>query len=139
MATIAAYTSPALGHVLPFAGVLLELQRRGHRIRMRTLSSEVRRMRDLGFEADAVDPSVEAVEFDDWRARRMLDAYRRMCEIFCERGRREAPDVRALIGQSQPDLLLTDLNTWGAAAVAESTGMPWVSLATYPPAIRSRG
>lgn len=47
--------------------------------------------------------------------------------------------MRALIQQSQPDLLLTDVNTWGAAAVAESTGMPWVSLATYPPAMRSRG
>ncbi|SFS08480.1 glycosyltransferase, MGT family [Agrococcus baldri] len=139
MATIAAYTSPALGHVLPFAGVLLELQRRGHRIRIRTLSSEVGRMRDLGFEADAVDASVAAVEFDDWRSRRVLDNYRRMCETFSERARHEAPDMRALIGQAQPDLLLTDVNTWGAAAVAESTGLPWVSLATYPPAMRSRG
>ncbi|MCH1881973.1 glycosyltransferase [Agrococcus sp. ARC_14] len=139
MATIAAYTSPSLGHVLPFAGVLLELQRRGHRIRLRTLASEVGRMRGLGFDADAVDPTVSAVEFDDWRARRMLDAYRRMCEIFCERGRREGPDLRSLIDASQPDLVLTDVNTWGAAAVAEGCGLPWVSLATYPPAMRSHG
>ena len=139
MATIAAYTSPALGHVLPFAGVLLALQRRGHRIRMRTLSSEVGRMRDLGFDADAIDASVEAVEFDDWRARSVLDTYRRMCETFCERGRHEAPDLRSLIEHAQPDLLLTDVNTWGAAAVAERSGLPWVSLATYPPAMRSRG
>lgn len=139
MATIAAYTSPALGHVLPFAGVLLELQRRGHRIRLRTLSSQVPGMRDLGFDADAVEAGVEAVEFDDWRARRMLDTYRRMCETFCERGRLEAPDMRGLIESAQPDLLLTDVNTWGAAAVAERSGLPWVSLATYPPALRSRG
>ena len=139
MATIAAYTSPALGHVLPFAGVLLELQRRGHRIRMRTLASQVRRMRELGFDADAVDPSVAAVEFEDWRARRVLDAYRRMCDTFVERGRREGPDLHALITQSQPDLLLTDVNTWGAAAVAEQSGLPWVAFATYPPAVRARG
>ncbi|HET8868164.1 MAG TPA: hypothetical protein VFM87_07500, partial [Agrococcus sp.] len=100
MATIAAYTSPALGHVLPFAGVLLELQRRGHRIRMRTLASEVGRMRALGFDADAVDERVAELEFDDWRSRRVLDTFRRMCEIFAERGRREAPDLRALIGES---------------------------------------
>lgn len=139
MATIAAYTSPSLGHVLPFAGVLLELQRRGHRIRLRTLSTEVGRMRNLGFDADAVSPSVEAVELDDWRRRSLRDMFSANCAVFCERGRREAPDVRALIAQSQPDLLLTDVNTWGAAAVAERTGLPWVSLATYTPALRSPG
>ncbi|WP_405219273.1 glycosyltransferase [Agrococcus sp. Ld7] len=139
MATIAAYTSPSLGHVLPFAGVLLELQRRGHRIRLRTLSTEVGRMRDLGFDADAIAPSVEAVELDDWRDRTVLDSFRANCATFCERGRREAPDMRALIAHSQPDLLLTDVNTWGAAAVAERSALPWVSLATYTPALRSRG
>lgn len=139
MATIAAYTSPALGHVLPFAGVLLELQRRGHRIHLRTLSTEVSRMRDLGFDADAISPRVEAVELDDWRQRSLRETFRANCAIFCERGRREAPDVRDLIARSQPDLVVTDLNTWGAAAVADASGLPWVSFATYTPPLPSHG
>lgn len=139
MATIAAYTSPSLGHALPFAGVLRELRRRGHRIVLRTLAAEVGRMRDLGFEADAIATDVAAVEFDDWHARGVLANYRRMCDVFIERGRREAPDFGELIERAKPDLVLTDVNTWGAAAVAERSGLPWVSLATYPPAVHSAG
>ncbi|HET8868742.1 MAG TPA: glycosyltransferase [Agrococcus sp.] len=139
MALIAAYTSPAIAHVFPFAGVLLELQRRGHRIRLRTLASEVDRMRMLGFDADAIDPEIDRIEFDDWRARRPLESLLRLSELYCARGALDGPDLQALIDDESPDLVLTDVNTWGAAAVAERSGLPWVAISPYTPVLRSRG
>lgn len=139
MALIAAYTSPAIAHAYPFAGILLELQRRGHRIRLRTLASEVDRMRLLGFDADAIDPAIDAVGFDDWRQRKPLESLLRLSELYCARGELDGPDLQSLIDDEQPDLLLTDVNTWGAAAVAERSGIPWVAISPYTPALRSKG
>lgn len=139
MALIVAYTSPAIAHVFPFAGLLLELQRRGHRIRLRTLGSEVDRMRMLGFDADAIDPAIDLVEFDDWRARKPVDSLLRLSELYCSRGALDGPDLQALIDEEPPDLLLTDVNTWGAAAVAEASGLPWAAISPYTPVLRSRG
>ncbi|SFS08487.1 glycosyltransferase, MGT family [Agrococcus baldri] len=139
MALIAAYTSPALAHAFPFAGILLELQRRGHRIRMRTLPAEVDRMRMLGFDADAIDPAIGEIDFDDWRAARPFDSLVRLSELYCARGRLDGPDLRALLERERPDLVLTDVNTWGAAAVAEASGLPWAAISPYTPVLRSRG
>ena len=41
MATILAYTSPALGHLFPFSALLSELAGRGHQVHLRTLSTGV--------------------------------------------------------------------------------------------------
>ncbi|SDR95664.1 nucleotide disphospho-sugar-binding domain-containing protein [Agrococcus carbonis] len=139
MALIAAYTSPALAHAFPFAGVLLELQRRGHRIRLRTLPAEVDRMRQLGFDADAYDPAIDRIEFDDWRAASPRDALLRLAQLYCARGALDGPDLQAMLDDDRPDLVLTDINTWGAAAVAERSGLPWVVLSPYTPVVRSKG
>ncbi len=62
MATILAYTSPALGHLLPMSAVLSELSRRGYNIHLRTLSGGVDIGRSLGFTAEAIDPGIEAID-----------------------------------------------------------------------------
>ena len=41
MATVLAYTSPALGNLFPMVAVLSELHRRGHRIVLKTLRDGV--------------------------------------------------------------------------------------------------
>ena len=41
MATILAYTSPAFGNLYPIIALLIDLQRRGHRIVLRTLADGV--------------------------------------------------------------------------------------------------
>ena len=56
MATILAYTSPALGHLLPISALLAELSRRGHTVHVRTLFTGVEIGQRLGFAADAIDP-----------------------------------------------------------------------------------
>lgn len=139
MATIAAYMSPSIGHLYPFVGVLLELQERGHRIHFRTLKREVPRMRALGFEVDAIDPRLERVELDDWRSRPLRDALMSMVGTLADRADLGAPDLRSLIDVVDPDLVITDINAWGAAAAAEASGLPWVSLAPYSPFVRSEG
>ena len=68
MATILAYTSPALGHVLPISALLSELSRRGHAVHLRTLSAGVEIGQRLGFATDAIDSRIEAIEHDDWKA-----------------------------------------------------------------------
>jgi UDP:flavonoid glycosyltransferase YjiC (YdhE family) len=68
MATILAYTSPALGHLLPISALLAELSGRGHTVHLRTLSTGVGVGHRLGFTTDAIDPRIEGIELDDWKA-----------------------------------------------------------------------
>ena len=51
--------------------------------------------------------------------------------MFFERARYEGPDLREAIEEESPDALLVDINTWGAMAVAETTGMPWATWCPY--------
>jgi len=41
MATILAYTSPAFGNLFPILALMIELQRRGHRVVLKTLDDGV--------------------------------------------------------------------------------------------------
>lgn len=137
MATIAAYMSPSIGHLYPFVGVLLELQSRGHRIHFRTLKRVVPRMRELGFEVDAIDPRLERVELGDWRSRSVRDSMLGMIATFAERAEFGAPDLRSLLDAVDANLVITDINSWGASAAAEASGLPWVALSPYTPFVRS--
>ncbi len=74
MAVILAYGSPALGHLYPLGALLGELGRRGHRVHLRTLASEVPAMRAIGMKAEAVDPRIEAITGRDWLARNAFGA-----------------------------------------------------------------
>jgi len=51
MARILAHTTPSRGHFYPIVPWLLELSRRGHKVALRTLASEVERLAGLGFAA----------------------------------------------------------------------------------------
>ena len=131
MARYLVYTSPARGHLYPIVPTLEELRRRGHEAVVRTLSSEVELLRNLGFEAEAVDPAIESKEHADWRARTPIGALRDNLHVFFERARHDGPDLRRAIEKERPDALLVDINTWGAMAVAESSGMPWATWCPY--------
>ena len=76
MARYLVYTSPARGHLYPVVPTLEELRQRGHEVVVRTLSSEVELLRDLGFEAEAIDPAIERRELADWRAGTPIGALR---------------------------------------------------------------
>src|SRR5437763_699941 len=137
MARLLAYNSPTTGHVFPSMGMLLELQSRGHEVHLRTPASEVGRLSALGLRAAAVDPRIESIELEDWGARTQVGAQRRVVDFYLQRARLEVPDLQQAIAALAPDALVIDVQTEGAAYVAEASGLPWVTYCPYPPAMRS--
>jgi MGT family glycosyltransferase len=138
MARILAYTSPARGHLFPVTPVLLELRARGHDVAIRTLASQVETMRGLGLDAEPIDPAIEAIEHDDYRARTPLGANKRAVTTFCNRAVHEVPDLTRAIERERPDALLVDINTFGGMAAAEAWGGPWAVWCPYPLPLPSR-
>jgi len=126
-----AYTSPARGHLYPIVPIMQELQRRGHEIALRTLSSQVEMMCALGVDAEPISQDVEQVELDDYKVRSVPAKGRRALATFAARAAHEAPDLARAIDDHGPDVLMIDVNCWGAAAVAEASGRPWTMYAPY--------
>lgn len=137
MARILAYTSPARGHLFPVTPILDRLGRRGHEITVCALSSELDMLRARGLDAHAIDPEIEAIEIDDWKAASPRRALERSVRAFTARAVFDAPDLSRAIGAADPDLLLIDINTWGAMATAEASGLPWAAFCPYPLALSS--
>lgn len=132
MSRVLAYTSPARGHLYPLVPVLLELAARGHDVHVRTLACEVAMVRGLGLAAEPIDPAIEARTLDDYRGRTMRSRLARSVATFADRAPDDAADLRAALAAERPDLVLVDVNSWGAAAAAETWGGPWASFCPYP-------
>lgn len=126
-----AYTSPARGHLYPLVPIIQELRGRGHDVTLRTLASEVQTMRGLGFDARPIAPSVARYELDDWKARSVPGMGLRALATFAARAEPELADLARAIAEHRPELLVIDINCWGAATVAESSGLPWAMYAPY--------
>lgn len=131
MTRVLAYTTPARGHLYPIVPILLELQRRGHSVALRTLASHVERMRGLGFEAKAIDARLEALPLDDFKGKNPLDRLRKGLEVFMQRVPLDSADLARAIDEEAPDSLLVDLNAWGSAITAEASGLPWAQWMPY--------
>jgi UDP:flavonoid glycosyltransferase YjiC (YdhE family) len=129
---VVCYTSPARGHLFPTVPILLELQRRGHEVVVRTLGAEAPGLRELGLKADAVDPRILTIELTDYRPRTPQAKLRSAVRTIAERAEIEVPDVQDLIAAERPDVLLIDGNAWGATAAAEASGLPWAMLQHFP-------
>jgi MGT family glycosyltransferase len=139
MATILAYTSPALGHLLPISALLSELSRRGHTVHVRTLSSGVATGQRLGFATDVIDPRIEEIQHDDWKATNPRAALKLSVAVFGRRAVDEVPDLANAVARVHPDGLLVDVNCWGALSAAEAGDIPWTCFSPYTPPLRSRG
>ncbi|HEX3002918.1 MAG TPA: nucleotide disphospho-sugar-binding domain-containing protein [Angustibacter sp.] len=139
MATVLAYTSPAIGHLFPLTPLLLELQARGHTVHLRTLAAHVEQMRALGLRVEAIAAPVEAVPLEDFRERGARRALAATARTFARRGHDDGPDLQRALGAVRPDAVIVDVNSWGAAAAAEAWGGPWATFSPYTPALRSPG
>ncbi|MBI3929397.1 MAG: glycosyltransferase [Armatimonadetes bacterium] len=131
MAGYLVYTSPARGHLFPLVPTLRELENRGHEVRLRTLSPEVEPMRALGLTAESISAAVEQRELDDWKAANPVTALRRAGQTFVDRAAEEIVDLHQAIRRHRPDALFVDINSWGAMAAAEASGLPWAAFAPY--------
>ena len=138
MSRILAYTSPAHGHLFPLTPILDELRARGHEIAVRTLSSAIDLMRSRGFDAQPIDPAIEAIEHDDFQAKNDREALRRSVHTFIARADHEVSDLRRAIDEEQPQALIVDINTWGGLAAAEASGLPWAAFCPYPLPVPSK-
>ena len=139
MATILAYTSPALGHVLPISALLSELSGRGHTVHLRTASVGVEIGERLGFHTDTIDPRIEAIEHDDWKATSAAAALKRAFAVFGRRAALEVADFDAAVAAVAPDALLVDVLCWGALSAAEAGRSPWMCFSPFTPMLHSVG
>jgi len=139
MARILAYTSPALGHVFPLVPGLLELQRRGHVVHVRTVPAALPHLASAGLDASPVDPRVLEVEVTDYRAHTKKDRLVSGLSDVMQRAVVDGPDLDAAIAEHRPDLLIVDANAYGALTRAEVSGLPWaLALPSLLP-LRGRG
>ena len=130
--------SPQLGHVFALVPTWLELLQRGHRIDVRCGAQQVGMLAALGITATAVDPTIEARQQDDWSASNPIGALNRSMRTFLDRAPLEAAELERLLSEDPPDAIVVDGLCWGAAAVAERSGLPWAWSASWPLAIESR-
>ena len=98
---------------------------------MGTISDELPHLAQAGIEGWAIDPAIEHNQIEDWRERSLRRAGLSVLKIFAERAAAEAPDLRQAIDRHDPDVLLIDVNCWGAATVAEASGLPWAVYSPY--------
>jgi MGT family glycosyltransferase len=125
MARFLAYTSPARGHLYPITATLLELRDRGHDVHVRTLASEVEALQRLGLHAEPIAAAIEQLELDDYDWNTPEEALAGGLRSFGERSMHEVTDLQRAINDIEPDVLLVDITTPGAAAVAEAGTIPW--------------
>lgn len=131
MTRVLVYTSPARGHLFPLLPTLLELAARGHAVEVRTLASECERVRGLGLAASPIAHDVEGRLLDDWKATGPIGALRRALGTFADRAVSEVADLERGLREHRPDVLLVDVNSWGAIAAAEASRRPFAVFSPY--------
>jgi MGT family glycosyltransferase len=139
MARVLVYTAPGSGHAYPPVATAIALRDRGHEVTIRTASGSVDAIERLGLGASPIDPRIEAISLEDWKARTPIGALAAALATFDRRARYEIPDLQAAIEAERPDLVWVDMNAPGAAVVAEASGIPWANYMPYPHPRRARG
>lgn len=124
---------------MPTGALLRELVQRGHDVHLRTMSGGVETMRRVGVHAAAVDPRIEAIEGQDWRARNALGVLKLSIDVLCRRAVLEVDDFRRAVDAIRPDAVIVDANCWGAISAADAGDTPWLVFSPFTPYLRSRG
>ena len=119
--------------------LLTELSRGGHKIHLRTLSTGVETGQRLGFVTDAIDPRIEAIVHDDWKAPNIRAALKMAIEVFCRRAVHEVSDFTDAVARIRPDAVIVDVNCWGALSAADAGDIPWLCFTPYTPFLKSPG
>jgi UDP:flavonoid glycosyltransferase YjiC (YdhE family) len=104
---------------------LVEMHLRGHDVHVATLRSEAAALSAVGLEPLPIAGAIEDRPLDDWDAPTPEEGLANALATFARRAELEIPDLRAAIDALSPDVLLVDIMAIGAAALAETTGLPW--------------
>ncbi len=137
MKTLLIYTSPARGHLYPMMDVALEFKNRGGSVFVQTLSAEKENVEKAGLRHLPISPNIEALTLEDYKEKNPVNQFRSAFRTWLARAKYEIEDLKKSVDEIEPDLLIVDVNTWGAAAVAESIGKPWVMFMPYCLPIKS--
>jgi MGT family glycosyltransferase len=136
VSTYLAYAPAAAGHVFPLVPGLLELQRRGHTVHLRTGSDLLSDLAVVGLTGSPADPRIVAVPVDEHSPGFDATSNPKGMMGLLARGPLEYADLADALTEVRPDALLIDTNAYGAAVAAEASGLPWAttlpSLLPYP-------
>jgi MGT family glycosyltransferase len=138
MARFLAYVDAVPGRLYPLVSTLLELSRRGHHVTVKAGLEDIERLRSVGLRAEPLARPIARFDPDDWKARTRFGALISGLRQFGERARAQAIDLAQSIESEQPDALFIDEGSWGAAAAAERSGLPWAFSLVSPVPLTSR-
>ncbi len=137
MSRILIYTSPARGHLYPMMDTALALRDAGHEVVVQTLADERGSVLAAGLEHRPIAQAIEDLELEDYRGKNPLARIQAAFATWLARAPHEIDDLRAAADELAPDLLVVDINTWGAAAFAEAQRRPWALFLPYVLALAS--
>jgi len=126
MKSVLIYTSPARGHLYPMMDVAIELKNSGYEVIVQTLSSEKEHVEKENVQHVSISPDIESLELQDFKESNPASQIKSAFRSWLSRAPHEVADLRDSVKKFDPDLLIVDVNTWGAGAFAESQGRPWV-------------
>jgi len=129
--TVLIYTSPARGHLYPMMDVAIELRKRDYDVTVQTLSSEKKSVENEHLRHRAISPKIESLELKDYKESNPISQIKSAFNSWLSRAPYEIEDLRSSVDELKPDLLIIDVNTWGAGAFAEARGKPWVMFMPY--------
>jgi len=131
MSTVLIYTSPARGHLYPMMDVALDLKARGYDVTVQTLAAEQGSVEAEGLRHRAIATEIEQRPLEDYREGNPVAQFKSAFSTWLSRAPYEIDDLHEADELLRPDLLIVDVNTWGAAAFAEAQGRPWVMFMPY--------
>ncbi|MCB2205019.1 glycosyltransferase [bacterium] len=131
MNTVLIYTSPARGHLYPMMDIAIELEAQGYEVHVQTLAAEKEVVSAEGLYHIPISPDIESLPLEDYREGNPMAQFKSATSTWLQRAPLEIQDLRNTVTRIQPDLLIIDVNTWGAAAFAEAQGAPWVMFMPY--------
>lgn len=137
MATFGAFCFPGTGHLNPFTALARRMQQRGHRVIIFGIADTEARVRAAGVEFRQVGiedyPLGTLKQLDDKLSRlKGLEAFRFTVERVKNHARMVLRDGPVAVKAAGVDAMLVD-EAEMAGSVAEHLGLPFVSIACFPP------
>jgi zeaxanthin glucosyltransferase len=140
MATFAAFCFPGTGHLNPMSALARRLEKRGHRVVFFGIADTEARLRSAGMEFCRVGerdyPFGTLPQLDEQLSRlKGLNTFRFTVERVKNHARMVLRDGPAAVKAAGVDAMLVDEADM-AGSVAEKLGLPFVSIACFPPLVR---